>query len=85
MHRVEVTSAGVMGHEAKVCLEDGTVIKNITSATVYIDVRELTTVNLEVQMPIVSVTAVVGSVNLVCPVCEEHMTHECNPRTLGGT
>lgn len=76
-HSVHIESHGPMGQDVKITTPDGNEIKRLRSITIRADTEDLITVELEVLMPTFSLTARVTEVNLICPVCEDHIIHNC--------
>jgi hypothetical protein len=69
-----------------VITENGEKLENVTSATVYLDAREVTQVHLEVVLAPLIINGEIRSWNFVCPVCGEGFEHECNGKasSMGG-
>lgn len=84
--KVLIVSEGY-GFDTKVILddEDGTPVPYVTGADIRIRTDEVVEVDLQVQIPTLSVKGKVGSIEYRCPCCGEVMTHKCpGPETLGG-
>lgn len=82
--QVRIQSDG-NGMDTVISDADGKVIDGVTEASIYLAANELNEVSLTVLAPRVDAHGVVTGVTLLCPVCTEHVEHECPPATLGGS
>lgn len=85
MKKILIVSEGY-GFDTKIVHDDeeATPIPYVTGADVRIRADEVVTVELEMHLPTLSVKGIVKKIDYSCPVCNEHMTHECaGPETLG--
>jgi hypothetical protein len=62
-----------------------TVIEGVGAVTLFIAASEVNHADLTIVGVSVDIKAVVGDVEMICPVCELGQTHTCTPQTLGGS
>jgi hypothetical protein len=82
--QVRVISDGD-GANTTITDSDGKTLENVIEATVYLRAQELTEVSLTLIAPRVDAHGTVTDVTLLCPVCIEHVEHQCPPQTMGGS
>jgi hypothetical protein len=81
MHpRVKIESTtGITARDVKITLEDGTEITGVRGAVIWLEANEVNRVSLDIHLPAVEIEAEVPSVELTCPICQESVTHACDP------
>lgn len=84
MKRLNIYSDGY-GTGTVVIDEDGNKIEGVVEAIIRIEPQDVVRVELTIMAPKLNIaSAVPETVWLICPVCEEQHSHECQPNTLGG-
>lgn len=78
---IRIQSDGT-GPDTVITLSDGTELKGVRRATIHVGAKEVTTVELEIVMPVVDVHADTEVIDFVCPICKGAQAHRCFSHTL---
>lgn len=73
---LHITSDGD-AKSASIVDESGRKIEGVTEATLFIEAGNFNRIDLTFGLPSVDVKAYVHQVTMVCPCCNDTMTHRC--------
>lgn len=75
-HSIRIRSTG-MPKDTEITNSEGTVVENVSEATIVLDGREPAKIMLEIILPMVDVHGILESMQIHCPACGIDFEHIC--------
>jgi hypothetical protein len=77
MKQITIHSDGSRGPGTAIVGEDGSLIPNISAATIWLEAGDLPRADLTIMVPNLNVTAGLNGIDFECPICNESQKHRC--------